>query len=167
MDKVIKIGDKDVLLNNSIGWTIIYRDQFGQDIIPTIMPMLAAGLDIISGIVEQTGKTDDLDINDLLKVFDGDALMNAVIHLSGLELTDLLKITWAMAKSAKADTWPLERWVKEFDSFPVDEVAPAVISMMISGMISSKNVARLKNLKTTLQPVLTSIQSSLQDSKED
>ena len=167
MDKVIKIGDKDVLLNNSIGWTIIYRDQFGQDIIPTIMPMLAAGLDIISGIVEQTGKTDDLDINDLLKVFDGDALMNAVIHLSGLELTDLLKITWAMAKSAKADTRPLESWVKEFDSFPVDEVAPAVISMMISGMISSKNVARLKNLKTTLQPVLTSIQSSLQDSKED
>ena len=167
MDKIVKIGNTEVLLNNNIGWTMIYRDQFGQDIVPTIMPMLSASLDVVSGIIAETGKTEDLELKDLMRVFDGTALVDAVIHLSGLEFTDLLKITWAMAKSAKNDVWPLESWVKQFDSFPVDEVAPVVFELIASSMISSKNLERLKNLKGTLQPVLTSIRSSLPDSKED
>ena len=31
MEKVIKIGDKDVRLNNNIGWAMAYKDQFGKE----------------------------------------------------------------------------------------------------------------------------------------
>jgi hypothetical protein len=167
MDKLIKIGDKNVLLNNNIGWALIYRDQFGQDIIPTLMPLLAAGMDVVSGIIAETGKTTDIDAEDLLKVLDGDTLTNAMIHMSGLEFADLLKITWSMAKSAKGDIYPIEVWIRDFETFPVEEVIPEVFRLMTSGMISSKNLERLKDLKARLQPVLDSIRSSLQESKED
>ena len=47
--KTINVGNKEVRLSNNIGWTIIYRDQFGHDIVSSLTPMLAAGLDLISG----------------------------------------------------------------------------------------------------------------------
>ena len=72
MEKIIKIGKKSVKLNNRVSWAIVYRDQFGRDIIPTIMPLFASALDIISGIINETGKTDDIELTDLAKLADGD-----------------------------------------------------------------------------------------------
>ena len=40
MEKTINIGNKSVRLSNNVSWTMEYRDQFGQDIIPTLMPAL-------------------------------------------------------------------------------------------------------------------------------
>ena len=62
MEKTIKIGKQSVRLNNNISWAIAYRDQFGRDIIPALMPLLASALDIISGIINETGKTDEIDL---------------------------------------------------------------------------------------------------------
>ena len=93
MEKTIKIGKKSVRLNNNISWAIVYRDQFGRDIIPALMPLLASALDIISGLINETGKTENIELTDLAKLADGDALLNAVIHLGGFEFTDLICIT--------------------------------------------------------------------------
>ncbi|MBQ9691544.1 MAG: hypothetical protein IJV70_00125, partial [Clostridia bacterium] len=90
MENTIEIGNKSVKLDNKISWAVIYRDQFGRDIIPTIMPLFASAFDIISGIINQTGKTDEISVTDLAKLADGDALINAVIHLGGFEFTDLI-----------------------------------------------------------------------------
>ena len=167
MEKTINIGNKPVRLTNNVSWTMIYRDQFGQDIIPSLMPAIAAVLDVISGIVRETGKTSGIEIEDLIAVLDGDSLIDAVIHMSGLEFTDLIKMTWAMAKAVDDNLPEPKVWVKEFEVFPIDEVAPAMFELAVTGVMSSKNLARLKNLTASLQPALTSIQSSLQDSKED
>lgn len=169
MEKTIKIGSKEVRLNNNVGWALAYRDQFGRDVIPAIMPLLAGVLDVMSGIVAETGKTNNLKPADLLQILDGDRLMDAVLHLGGLEFADFINITWALAKSAD-DTIPEPKeWVKDFETFPIDEIAPAVFSLIAKGLISSKNLQRLEQLKKTLQPaqILTPTPSSLPDSNED
>ena len=165
MEKTIKIGDKDVRLSNNIGWALIYRDQFGRDIIPTIMPMLAGLLDILGGLL-RNGKTDNLSINDLAELMDGDELMNAYVHLSGLEFTDFINITWALAKCADDSIPEPTMWVRQFDEFPVDIIGPAVFSLVLKGVMSSKNWTRLTSLKKKIQP-LNSTQSSSQGSSAD
>ena len=167
MEKTIKIGKKSVRLNNNISWAIAYRDQFGRDIIPALMPLLASALDIISGLINETGKTDEIDLADLAKLADGDALVNAVIHLGGFEFTDFICITWALAKCADEDIPAPREWVAQFDTFPLDVIAPEVFSLIFRGVISSKNLKRLEDLKKRIQPSLISTQSSSPDSSED
>lgn len=167
MEKTIKIGKKSVKLNNNVSWAIVYRDQFGRDIIPTIMPLFASALDIISGIINETGKTDDIELTDLAKLADGDSLLNATIHLGGFEFTDLICITWALAKCADEDIPAPREWIEQFETFPVDVVAPEVFSLIFKGVVSSKNLKRLEDLKKRIQPTSISTQSSSPDSKED
>lgn len=168
MEKSIKIGKKDVRLNNNISWAIIYRDQFGRDIIPTLMPLVASALDIVSGVINQTGKTEDIELADLARLADGDALLNAAIHLGGFEFTDLVCITWAMAKCADEDIPEPRTWVAQFDDFPLDVIVPAVFTLIFKGVVSSKNLKRLEDLKKKIRPTSqsTSTRSSSQDSSE-
>lgn len=165
MEKTIKIGKKSVKLNNNIGWTLAYRDQFGRDVIPAIMPMFASAMDIISGIVAETGKVKKVSVEDIMKVIDGDSLIDAVVHLGGLEIVDFINIVWALAKCANEDIPEPSEWVKEFDEFPLDVIAPEVIKLVAKGVISSKNLVRLKNLTKTIQPLNSTPSSSL-DSNE-
>ena len=167
MEKTIKIGKKSVRLNNNVSWAICYRDQFGRDIIPTIMPLFASALDIISGLINETGKTDEIELTDLAKLADGDSLLNAAIHLGGFEFTDLICITWALAKCADEEIDEPREWIKQFETFPIDVVAPEVFSLIFKGVVSSKNLKRLEDLRKRIQPVSISTQSSSPDSNED
>lgn len=169
MIKTIRIENKDVQLNNNIGWALIYRDQFGRDIIPALMPALASALDLVSGIIKETGKTKNIDLGDLLAVMDGDSFLDALVHLSGLEFVDFVNITWAMAKCADDSLPDPRKWVTSFEVFSLDVIAPSVIELMVKSVISSKNLERLRSeiakIKTT-QPLI-SIQSSSPESSED
>lgn len=172
MEKTIKIGKKPVRLSNNIGWTMEYRDQFGRDIIPAIMPAIAGGLDLISNVVREIGPNQKTEVIDVIKALDSDVITDIMVHMMNLELTDLVNITWAMAKAANEDIADPREWVKQFDDgFPLDVVAPAVIELAFKGMTSSKNLERLKRLKDqikkTNQPESTSTQSSSQESTED
>lgn len=170
MEKTIKIGKQEVRLTNNVSWAMTYRDQFGHDIIPTLMPMLAAALDIISGIADEVSEGGRISVADILKALDGDKMLDAVIHLSGLEFVELINITWAMAKAADDDIPEPKVWVKSFSEFPVDKIAPEVFSLAFKGLVSSKNLKRLKDLTSgikVVQPTSTSTQSSSQDSNED
>lgn len=152
MEKTIKIGNKDVRLNNNIGWAIAYRDQFGRDIVPSLMPMLAGAIDIFSGLINETGKTENITVADLAKVADGDALINAAVHVGALEFVDFINITWALAKCADEDIPEPKKWIKQFDSFPIDIIGPAVFDLILKGVISSKNLQRAKELKERIRP---------------
>lgn len=156
MEKTVQIGNKEVRLSNNIGWAIDYRDQFGQDIIPTLLPMVAAALDLIKGLLEEVEDTNNLEWRDILKLIDGDTLFDALIHLGGLEFRDFINITWAMAKCADESIPEPRTWVKEFEVFPVDELAPTVFDLIFKGVVSSKNLTRLKDVKKSLQPMTDS-----------
>lgn len=144
MESTIKIGGVDVKVNNRAGWTITYRDQFGHDIVPTLMPLFAGVFDVISGIIKETGKTDTITVEDILSVADGDALINAMIHVSGFEFVEFLYITWAMAKEADDSIPEPKTWIRQFENFYVDEVAPEIVNLAFKGMCSSKNLKRLR-----------------------
>lgn len=169
MIRTIEIGNKEVRLSNNIGWTMIYKDQFGHDIVSSLTPMLAAGLDLVSGFLSDVDTSKPIDAVDLLKKIDGDVLIDAMAHLAGVELVDLINITWAMAKAMDEDIPEPKRWVRDFDEFPVDIIAPEVAKLAFKGMVSTKNLKRLMSLKEkvkTIQP-LTSTPSSSQESSED
>lgn len=163
MEKTIKIGKQEVRISNNISWAMIYRDQFGRDIIPALTPMIAAVFDVASGLIDDKGVINTADI---LRRLDGDKFLDAVIHLSGLEFVDFINIFWSMAKVLDDDIPEPKKWVREFSVFPLDEIMPAVALLIGKGMVSSKNWKRLANLLKTSQP-LTLIQSSSQESKED
>lgn len=169
MEKTIKIGEKDVRLSNNFSWAIIYRDQFGHDIISTLMPMMAAALDVASGILSEASSDGKVDVTDLLKVLDGDKFLDAAIHLSGFEAVEFINITWAMAKAADDDLPDPKTWIKGFEEFPLDIIVPEVFTMALKGVASSKNLTRLKNLANQLKVIQpsTSTQSSSPDSNED
>lgn len=162
MEKVIKIGDKDVRLNNNVGWTMEYRDQFGKDIVPALLPVLASAIESAAAIMAD--KT-DLSISEMATSLEGRAL-DIMLPLFQIEFVDVvIDVTWAMAKAADESIAPPKQWVRQFDSFPLDVVVPEIFSLAMKGFVSSKNLERLKSLRINLQP-LTSTISSLQVSNE-
>lgn len=151
MEKSIKIGKQTLTLDNNVGWMMDYRSQFGRDIIPTLMPALWAALNTVAAIIEETGKTNGLTTKDLAAVVQTEAFTEALIKLSGLEAVDLINITWAMAKCADPDIPEPREWVRQFDPFPVDKIGPEVFNLVTAGVVSSKNLTRLRNIAKTIK----------------
>ena len=154
MEKTIKVGKTSVKLNNNIGWLRAYRSQFGHDILPTLMPLVATILDLLGALLDEEGRA-DVSIAGLIKAADTDKMMDALIHASGFEMVELINITWALAKCADPQIDEPEEWEKQFDAFPLDVVLPAVWKMVIGGLVSSKNLKRLDDLKKAIQPTAT------------
>lgn len=168
MEKVIKIGKQEVRLNNNVAWTMEYRDQFGKDIVPTLMPVLASMIEGVSTVIAETGKA-EITITDLAEAIQGRTL-DVLLPMFQVEFVDtIINVTWAMAKAADEDIEPPKKWVRQFETFPIDVIAPAVYELVLKGFVSSKNLKRLKNVGASLknlQPSHSTISSSL-DSNED
>lgn len=168
MEKVIKIGDKDVRISNNLAWTMEYRDQFGRDVVSEHLPMMATIVELVASVMADTGKTRGLTVLDIVKALEGRTI-DIMLPLSQAELlTTVTNVTWAMAKAADENIQPPKQWVRQFDSFYVDEIAPVVYEMAVDGL-SSKNLTWLKNLNEEVETIRPShsTQSSSQDSNED
>ena len=166
MEKVIKIGSNEVRLSNNVAWVMEYRDQFGKDILPAIMPLITTVSEGISTVLSEAGT--DITIESLSEAINGRA-MDVLLPLYQAEFVDLvINVTWAMAKAADEDIDPPKKWVRQFDTFPLDVVGPAIFELVMKGFISSKNLTRLKRtgkkLKN-LQP-LQQTKSSSPESNE-
>lgn len=141
----------ELTLDNNIGWMIAYREQFGRDIVPALIPVLNAGIDIIYGAVQamKPGQKADLET---IKSIDPDALHDAVLQASGIEAVDLINITWALAKNADEDIQEPREWVRQFEGFPLDIIGTAVFDLVFKSMISTKNWNRLRKSVEDLKP---------------
>lgn len=169
MEKVIKIGKQEVRLNNNVAWTMEYRDQFGKDIVPALMPVLASMVEGVSTIISDSSADGELNVTNIAESLQGRAL-DILLPMFQVEFVDtIVNVTWAMAKAADESIAPPKQWVRQFDEFPLDIVGPAIYEMIMKGFVSSKNLKRLKKLGAdlkTLQPS-HSTQSSSLDSNED
>ena len=167
MEKIIKIGKQEVRLNNNVAWTMEYRDQFGKDILPIVMPFIGTMIESVSTILADSGET--LDIRTIAESLQGRAI-DIILPMFQADFVDLVvNVTWAMAKAADETIEPPKKWVRQFEEFPLDVVAPAVSDLVLKGFVSSKNLKRLKKLGTNLknlQPSQSTISSS-PDSNED
>lgn len=166
MEKIINIGNKEVKLSNNVAWTMEYRDQFGKDIVPTMMPLLASLMEGLSSVVSESDGT-------ITAVSIADAVqgrsMEILLPLFQVEFVDIIiNVTWAMAKAADEGIEPPKRWVRQFEEFPLDVVIPEVGELVLKGFVSSKNLQRLKTAGTNLKSLQPSVSmtSSSQDSNE-
>lgn len=152
MEKTIKIGDKDVRLNNNIGWAMEYRDQFGRDIVPALMPALWGLLNVAGELIQASNGTGKVSLEDITDLIQGESFTEAIIKLSGLEFVDFINITWSLAKCADGSIPEPREWVRGFDEFPLDVIAPEVFRLILAGVMSSKNAGRLRETIQNLKP---------------
>lgn len=168
MEKIIKIGKQEVRLNNNVAWTMEYRDQFGKDIVPALMPIVASLMEGVSAIVSESGKS-EISVSDIAEAIQGRA-MDVLLPMFQVEFVDIIiNVTWAMAKAADENIEPPKRWVRQFEEFPLDVIVPAVYELVLKGFVSSKNLKRLKKISGSLKNLQPShsTTSSSPDSNED
>ena len=169
MEKVIKIGKQEVRLNNNVAWTMEYRDQFGKDILPAVMPLLASMIEGVSTIMADADRGGVLTTSSIAEALEG-RTMEVLLPMFQAEFVDLIvNVTWAMAKAADENIETPKRWVRQFEEFPLDVVGPAVYDLVLKGFVSSKNLRRLKKIGNELRNLQPShsMTSSSPDSNED
>ena len=141
MIKTIKLGkDKELTLSNNLAWAMIYKAQFGHDIVPDIMPIISALAKLMGELSRYNGQ----DVSEIIKNIDGDVLEQALIELCAVQFTDFVNLVWAFAKANNDDIETPDQWVRQFDEFPLDIIAPAVFELLTKGLISSKNLKSLR-----------------------
>ena len=155
MEKIIKIADKEVRLNNNVAWTMEYRDQFGKDILPAIMPLVASMVEGVSTVMADATNNGEITTSSIAEALEG-RTMDILLPMFQAEFVDLvINVTWSMAKAADESIDPPKKWVRQFAEFPLDVVGPAVLDLALKGFVSSKNLNRLKKMGEsikTLQP---------------
>lgn len=142
MIKSIKFNDNcEIELSNNIGWAMAYREQFGHDIIPDLLPA-------VSAIISILGETEQKHFD--IRKIDKDVLQDALINLAGLQFVDFINLCWAMAKTANDKIPTPKKWVEQFDDgFFIDRVAPDVFGLLVEGLVSSKNLKSLSLAEAT------------------
>ena len=166
MEKIIKIGDKDVRLDNNIGWTMAYRDQFGKDILPVIMPFITTMIESVSAVLADAETDGEITAEGIANALSGHSL-DVVLPLYQAEFVDLIiNVCWAMAKHADETIDPPKKWVRQFEGFYLDEIIPELADLVIKGVVSLKNRERLEGIKKKLRPKSHSTILSSPDLKE-
>lgn len=142
MKKTIKIDDEQKFeINSSSGWLYAYQEQFGHDVLPVLLPAAEALLQTMGDLMKDS-KSDN--VADILAAADEETISNAFITLSGMQLTTVTNIVWAMAKNANDSIESPREWLNSFDVFPWDIVVPQVLSAALEACISKKKFEKLK-----------------------
>lgn len=142
MKKTIKIDDEQKFeINSSSGWLYAYQEQFGHDVLPVLLPAAEALLQTMADLMKDS-KSDN--VADILAAADEETISNAFITLSGMQLTTVTNIVWAMAKNANDSIESPREWLNSFDVFPWDIVVPQVLGAALEACISKKKFDKLK-----------------------
>ena len=142
MKKTIKIDDEQKFeINSSSGWLYAYQEQFGHDVLPVLLPAAEALLQTMADLMKDS-KSDN--VADILAAADEETISNAFITLSGMQLTTVTNIVWAMAKNANDSIESPREWLNSFDVFPWDIVVPQVLGAALEACISKKKFEKLK-----------------------
>lgn len=155
MKDIIKLENgQEITLDNNLAWLMEYQNQFGEDILPSLMPLIMSLSDMIGSIAESKDiDFNNIKIEDLMKVLSMEETMDAWIKLSAFKTTDIINIIWALAKAADGNIDPPIKWIRQFeDGFPIDIILPQAAKLVVKGVMSSKNVERLTAAMTKLQP---------------
>lgn len=141
MIKTIMLEDHPVEVNSSMGWLFAYRNRFGHDILPDLMPIIESVLQAISSVLEES--QGEMNEKTIAQAMNNDALVDAFIKMAGMEIVTVFNIFWAMAYNADKKIEAPEEYFNRFDCFPVDVVVPELFTAIVESSVSSKNAERL------------------------
>lgn len=150
MKKTLNFGNNHkVEVNSSAGWLYVYREQFGRDILPDVMPILESVIAAIGSVLQESeGKVTK---DTILGAMNNDLLVDAFIKLSGMETITVLNVLWSMAKNADEGIAEPRQFYNELDTVPIDVIVPELFKLILESSVSSKNAGRLlgamKNLR--------------------
>jgi hypothetical protein len=147
MIRTINIEDQKTDINSSAGWLYVYRNQFGHDILPDLMPVIESVIGAIASVLEESGGV--FNEKTLAQAMNNDALVDAFIKMAGMQVLTIFNIFWAMAKNADKTIPGPEDYFNTFERFPVDVVVPELFYAIVDSSVSSKNATRLlQRIKT-------------------
>jgi hypothetical protein len=147
MIKSININEnQSVAFNSNNGWFYVYQEQFGHDVLVDILPAIEAGMDAAMKLYATSDmeKMKTRKVADVLAALDEGAVADSFITLSGMQLTTFFNVAWAMAKNADPKVEDPRKWLNSFDCFPMDEIAPELLKMIVESCVSKKNKLKLK-----------------------
>lgn len=135
MIKEIKIDDKDVKFSFGLASFYIYKNQFGQDAMTVILPLLS---DIVNALDPKVflEKTKEEDKNEALF----EAARNIFDEIARVEITELADIIWAFAKAADTEIPEPMKWYSSFDEFPIYDVGKELLPCLYESLISKKKI---------------------------
>lgn len=157
MIKTLNIEGQPLEVNSAQGWLFHYKEQFGHDILPDLLPLLDAALGAAAEIYDG-----DEDVN-IFEKLDEDTVNRMIVALSSLEATTVINILWSMSKNA-GNNIPHYEFINKYDPFPYDEITPALFMLIVNSSVSSKNSKRLLEKVPALS---TLTQSWSQEPDED
>lgn len=120
MEKTINIGGKEVKLKANAMQAIIFRSNFGRDI-----------LEVQASLMKL------IDLNNDKTPFNLDGLKY-------LDSVGIVQIIWTMAKAADNTIPPLEQWLEEFETFPIMDVFLDAYDLILANFTS---ITKIKNAK--------------------
>lgn len=149
MIKTIEFEGQKVELNTSAGWLFAYKNRFGHDIFPDLMPIIESVIGALASLLE-SGET-ELNAGNVRGLMDDETITDAFIKLAGMELTTVYQVLWAMAYNADRSIGGPEDFFNSFEKFPLDVIIPELFTAIVESSVSSKNGMRLlgalKNLR--------------------
>lgn len=163
MIKTLELEGKTIEINTSSGWLYHYRNRFGHDILPDIMPLIESVLAAGVSVLQESGG--EITEKTIIDAMNNDSLVDAFIKAAGMEFLTVYNIFWAMAYNADKQIPAPEDYFNTFEVFPLDEVVPALFNAILESSISSKNSKRLLQKVEKLSPS-DWIQSRSQESTE-
>lgn len=154
MKKTITLENgQELVLDNNLGWLMEYQNQIGEDILPTLMPIILSISDLIGGLAEAGVDLNKMTVNNFAEILHSEAAMDAGVKLATFKTTDVINIIWAMAKAADDNIDEPRKWIRQFDEgFPMDVILPEAAKLVVKGVLSSKNQTRLQENIKKLQP---------------
>lgn len=143
MIKTIEFEGQKVELNTSAGWLFVYRNRFGHDIFPDLMPIIESVVGAIATMLEN-GEA-EVTPDGIKNLMNDDTITDAFIKLAGMEITTVYQVLWAMAYNADKSIGGPEDFFNGFERFPLDVVIPELFTAIVESSVSSKNGERLLN----------------------
>jgi hypothetical protein len=120
MEKVLKIGNKEIKMKSTAGTMMRYRNNFNRD--------------FIKDLVNIQGKLAE-------KVENGK-------EFEAIDLDIFEKIAWCMAKTADNSIPDIEHWLDEFETFDVMQVLPELMNLLVANMEQINDKKKLETTQT-------------------
>ena len=128
MIKTLQFGEKEVTFSTAFAWAFIYKSQFGEDPVKTLLPTVKSILsDPAIDSIENESEKEEAQVYALLE---------------SLGFTGVAQIAWAMAKLADSSIPAPLPWIESFgDDFPIMDMITDLVIDAITSCFSTKKSA--------------------------
>lgn len=128
MEKILMIDGQPVKFKSTAAFLLRYKQHFHRDALTDIYKLQGA---FKTEIDEETGETAYV-LNDV----------------DSMDLEPFYNLIWTLAKTANPQLPPPLDWLDSFSEFPLKEIVPEVMDMILSSMGSSVESKKKSKMAT-------------------